>query len=395
MSTNFFSHKQVVQNPPSVDDATAIGALEQQQALLVGALRRAVGQPVSYDELRDAGIEFPASVVSELELAGLPVERCYEGPLGARRLIGVRLDRAPEKHGTPVKPTDDRPAPRPQPKPSPAQATVGEHLSPARGALAARTRPALRWIHRASGIVRRDACGAIGAVSATSRVLGQRTRQALAGRAPEARLARREPGARRSPPSELAHAFASHADRAGARWLAPAALVVTVAVAAAVALGQLAGGGHLARAPRHDRHPQRTPSAASSPRRATPTQPSPTTQPATPVSPVLATQLETRGHDLLQAGQLEHAIPVLRAAVAATGERLASCLQPASETCLTYAYALYDLGRTLRLAGRPGVAVPVLERRLQISNQRATVEGELALARREAGTPPSNTSTTG
>jgi hypothetical protein len=66
-----------------------------------------------------------------------------------------------------------------------------------------------------------------------------------------------------------------------------------------------------------------------------------------------------------------------------------------SETCLTYAYALYDLGRTLRLAGRPGVAVPVLERRLQISDQRATVEGELALARREAGTPPSNTSTTG
>jgi hypothetical protein len=83
MSTKFFSHKQVVQNPQSVDDATDIGALEQQQALLVGALRRAVGQPVSYDELRDAGIEFPASVVSELELAGLPVERCYEGPLGA------------------------------------------------------------------------------------------------------------------------------------------------------------------------------------------------------------------------------------------------------------------------------------------------------------------------
>ena len=29
--------------------------------------------------------------------------------------------------------------------------------------------------------------------------------------------------------------------------------------------------------------------------------------------------------------------------------------------CLTYAYALYDLGRALRLSGDPTAAVPILE----------------------------------
>ena len=29
--------------------------------------------------------------------------------------------------------------------------------------------------------------------------------------------------------------------------------------------------------------------------------------------------------------------------------------------CLTYAYALYDLGRALRLSGDPAAAVPILE----------------------------------
>jgi hypothetical protein len=61
------------------------------------------------------------------------------------------------------------------------------------------------------------------------------------------------------------------------------------------------------------------------------------------------------------------------------------CIQPASATCLTYAYALYDLGRALRLSGDSAAAVPVLEARLQIDNQRATVAAELQLARQQAG----------
>ena len=69
----------------------------------------------------------------------------------------------------------------------------------------------------------------------------------------------------------------------------------------------------------------------------------------------------------------------------ATGEHANACLEPADEACLTYAYALYDLGRALRLSGNPAAAVPLLERRLRIGNQRPTVQAELALARQEAG----------
>ena len=65
----------------------------------------------------------------------------------------------------------------------------------------------------------------------------------------------------------------------------------------------------------------------------------------------------------------------------ATGETLGACLEPGSSTCLTYAYALYDLGRATRLSGEPQAAVPIPERRLQIDNQRSIVGAELQLAR--------------
>jgi hypothetical protein len=68
-------------------------------------------------------------------------------------------------------------------------------------------------------------------------------------------------------------------------------------------------------------------------------------------------------------GDYTSAIPVLRQAVAA-----------APQASLTYAYALYDLGRSLRLAGDPRAAVHVLYRRLQIPNQTDVVRNELTLA---------------
>jgi hypothetical protein len=58
---------------------------------------------------------------------------------------------------------------------------------------------------------------------------------------------------------------------------------------------------------------------------------------------------------------------------------------PEGSSDLTLAYALYNLGRSLRLAGRPDEAIPVLERRLQFNNQRGAVSRELAAARRAAG----------
>jgi hypothetical protein len=113
-------------------------------------------------------------------------------------------------------------------------------------------------------------------------------------------------------------------------------------------------------------------------------------------SALTATQLEARGHKLLGEGHYAAAIGDFRAALAATGQSPAHCGVPGSEACLTYAYALYDLGRALRLAGKPGAAVPVLTKRLRIDNQRRTVKNELGLAKRAHGTggvaaPPART----
>ena len=83
---------------------------------------------------------------------------------------------------------------------------------------------------------------------------------------------------------------------------------------------------------------------------------------------------------MLESGRYGEAITVLERALTATGGDIQDCAQPASETCLTYAYALYDLGRALRLDGDAAAAVKVLQRRLLIENQRPTVQAQLELA---------------
>jgi tetratricopeptide (TPR) repeat protein len=76
----------------------------------------------------------------------------------------------------------------------------------------------------------------------------------------------------------------------------------------------------------------------------------------------------------MDTGNYAAAIPVLRKSLAAS-----------SPTSLTYAYALFDLGRSLRLSGDPRAAVPILYRRLQIHNQTGIVRSELELALRALG----------
>jgi tetratricopeptide (TPR) repeat protein len=110
----------------------------------------------------------------------------------------------------------------------------------------------------------------------------------------------------------------------------------------------------------------------------------PSPRPATLVSPALAAQLQAQGHALLASGSYASAASVLRRSIAVSGERLADCLQPLTAACLTYAYALYDLGGALRLGGDPQAAVAVLEDRLEIDNQRPAVAAELDLAQTEA-----------
>lgn len=61
--------------------------VESQQRLALERLRSADGAPLSLAELRAAGLDFPAAVISELELNGYAIERVHEGG----RLVGVRL----------------------------------------------------------------------------------------------------------------------------------------------------------------------------------------------------------------------------------------------------------------------------------------------------------------
>jgi len=99
------------------------------------------------------------------------------------------------------------------------------------------------------------------------------------------------------------------------------------------------------------------------------------------VSPAEAAALQATGHQQLADGRYGEAIGSLLAAIRASGQSPSGCTEPTTEACLTFAYALYDLGRALRLDGNPTAAVPVLRERLRIDNQRPVVEQELQLAR--------------
>jgi hypothetical protein len=61
--------------------------LDAHQQRLLERLRNAGDQPIAFGELHAGGIDFPAAVVSELELHGYAIERVYDHG----RLVGVRL----------------------------------------------------------------------------------------------------------------------------------------------------------------------------------------------------------------------------------------------------------------------------------------------------------------
>jgi serine/threonine-protein kinase len=85
-------------------------------------------------------------------------------------------------------------------------------------------------------------------------------------------------------------------------------------------------------------------------------------------------QMQLQAHNLINQGKYDEAIALDKQVVA-----------QGPGTGLTYAYALYDLGHALRLAGRPDEAIPILEQRMKINNQRGVVKQELEQAKRDAG----------
>jgi len=60
---------------------------ETQQLRMLEHLRQAGTQPMTLEQLRSGGIDFPAVVIGELELNGYAIERVHEHG----KLLGVRL----------------------------------------------------------------------------------------------------------------------------------------------------------------------------------------------------------------------------------------------------------------------------------------------------------------
>jgi serine/threonine-protein kinase len=159
------------------------------------------------------------------------------------------------------------------------------------------------------------------------------------------------------------------------------AIALATLAAAAIAVGAAAISSMEGRREPHRTaqvHRRSAPRRAATRRHPVAAKPRPRSVPATTrsrtsaavtVPPASADTLQARAHQLILAGDYASAIPLLRRAVTT-----------ASPGSLTYAYALFDLGRSLRLAGNPRDAATILWRRLQIPDQTPTVRHELQLA---------------
>ena len=205
------------------------------------------------------------------------------------------------------------------------------------------------------------------------------SRQPTAVRRTPPRTGSHPPRNRSNPPRTGSHppVAARPARRRHGRTAALAALVLGAAAAVAIA-GTLAGSGHPAQrsasvqqqafAATRKNPPARPKPAAPKPR-TTQTQTVTATPAAATTPPPTAETLEAHGHQLMLDGNYTSALPVLKQAINAS-----------SPDSLNYAYALYDYGRTLLLAGDPKDAVTALYQRLQIPNQTGAVRQELQLA---------------
>ena|SRR5829696_408075 len=106
--------------------------------------------------------------------------------------------------------------------------------------------------------------------------------------------------------------------------------------------------------------------------------PTPDAQPADTPSydPARGAALNDEGFVLMKRGDYGGAVPKLQEAVK---------LFPPESTDIHYAYTLFNLGKSLRIVGRPDEAIPYLEQRLRWDDQTETVQHELDLARQQAG----------
>jgi serine/threonine-protein kinase len=165
--------------------------------------------------------------------------------------------------------------------------------------------------------------------------------------------------------------------RGGApRWIPVAALVAVLLVAAGAIVAITTGGDDKGTAPvvpAKKQAPKESKQQATSTQQQTSSQPTQTQTAQTPPASSDPAQMQLQAHNLINQGNYDQAIAIDEQVVA-----------KGPSAGLTYAYALYDLGHALRLAGRPDEAIPILKQRLKINNQRDVVKAELEQAKREA-----------
>jgi hypothetical protein len=340
------------------EGARADMSVDEQQAELLQRLQAAHGAPLSFQQLRDLGIENPAVLCYELELVGMPIARVHhrEAPTGSVA-PGVRIAEPAATLAL---------APSPSSR-HPVRAPLIGRLSRAYAGGRGLVDEAYRFVHARVAAATVPAWRAsLLAPIALIAVLAAVVALALANRperpptsAATGTVPHRVPGASgRDSAGRASHASgAGTAARAGQHRSADAA-----SAGDGSATGEVPSAG-VERA--------QAPGSSTAP---------PLEQTRATAAPATAAQLDLRGHALLEEGRYSAAIDELHATLAASGQSSANCAVPTTETCLTYAYALYDLGRALRLDGDPRAAAAVLRKRLQIDNQRATVQRELNLA---------------
>ncbi len=342
------------------DRPVPVRPLDDEQARMLEILRTAGGEPVTFGELRSRGIDNPAMLCYELEIAGLPIKHVERAqPGGGPVPVGVQLEEpwltAPE-------------APEPR----------------------RRTDALVDWLM----LARKRAGAAALASRRLAGAWGDRVNRRL-GAGAVALRSRSLPGAGHL----RGHAVRWRRGSRGGMLLAAPVLLVLALLAVVLASAtkhsgatptKLSARAHSAllkgisgsSAPRasrlqvaHRAHSTSEGDGLASSEGSLGAHGPDATGAGT------ASQLQSEGHQLLAEGRYAAAAADLRAALSASRVSTAGCEEPSSDACLTYAYALYDLGRALQLEHDPSAAVPVLNARLRIDNQRSTVLAALRSAR--------------
>ena len=284
----------------------------------------------------------------------------------------------------------------PEDRPTSARELARE-LADAFGEAPETSPPTRRFARRGGAAAAAAPVGAAAAGAGAAAAAARQRRTEPSGPAAAGQRRRGEPTPTRGPATTRPPFRSTARGRRRPSFTALALALVFIALAAAAIVGAVTSGGDdegpsssADRTPAEPDKPakareepkkakaqeQPQPQAPEQPEEEVPAAPAPAQeQEQAPAASATGAELNTQGFELMGQGRYGEAIPILQRAVDSF---------PPGTTDLNYAYALYNLGKSLRLAGRPDEAIPILEQRLEIPNQTETVRQELELAKQQA-----------